>query len=347
MNYVMTALLLFASLSCGDTSPAAEAQATEPMVANTTTATENMALVEVSKKPAPEVIDLAPAEVQINPPTSGPKIAVTPARPQASNEKNTSVAKDGMRTDANVPSTRSTAVPVKIQEPVEHQPTNHEPATTTVQRPDHANWNQLLATYVTADGSVNYSGLKAAQTTLDAYLNELATATPDASWERKEAMAYWINAYNAFTVKLILKNWPVKSIMDLHGGKAWDVKWIELAGKTYSLNQIEHDILRPVYKDARIHFAVNCAAQSCPPIHNRAFTAGNLNTKLESLTKSFINNPKYNFIKYTEAKVSSIFDWYGKDFGNLKAYLNKYSTTQITEGTTLEFKEYDWALNGK
>ena len=88
----------------------------------------------------------------------------------------------------------------------------------------------------------------------------------------QKKMAYWINVYNAFTIKMIVDNYPVSSITKLHGGKPWDVKWIELGEKKYSLNEIEHNILRPQFKDARIHFAVNCAAQSCPPILNKAWT---------------------------------------------------------------------------
>ncbi len=158
-------------------------------------------------------------------------------------------------------------------------------------------------------------------------------------------MAFWINAYNANTIKLILKKYPVKSITDLDGGKPWDVKWIKIGSKTYSLNNIEHDIIRPRYKDARIHFAVNCAAASCPPLPNKAFTAANLNSLLESRTRSFVRNSKYNTINDDAVKVSKIFDWYGEDFGDLREYLNKYAATEIPEGTEIGFAEYDWALN--
>lgn len=192
---------------------------------------------------------------------------------------------------------------------------------------------------------MNYGGLKKDEEKLDNYLAELSKNSPESDWGRKESMAFWINAYNANTLKLILKNYPLKSIIDLDGGKPWDVKWINIGGKTYSLNNIEHDIIRPRYKDARIHFAVNCAAASCPPLPNKAFTAANLNGLLESRTKSFVRNSSYNTITAGNVKVSKIFDWYGEDFGDLRSYLNKYATTEIAEGTEIGFAEYDWALN--
>ena len=213
--------------------------------------------------------------------------------------------------------------------------------------PDEAAWDELLSKYVSADGKVNYQGLKGEEGKLDSYLEQLASNPVSEEWSRAEQMAYWINAYNAYTIKLILDNYPLKSIMDLDGGKPWDRKWINLDGKTLSLNDIEHVIIRPKFKDPRIHFAVNCAAKSCPPIPNQAFTAENLDKLLDERTKSFINNENYNEISDGQVKVSSIFDWYGEDFGNLTAYLNKYSNTKISEDAEVGFLEYDWALNQK
>ncbi len=158
-------------------------------------------------------------------------------------------------------------------------------------------------------------------------------------------MAFWINAYNAFTVKLIVDNYPISSIMKLDNGKVWDRKWINIGGKTYSLNNIENDILRPQFKDPRIHFAVNCAAKSCPPLLNRAWTAANLESNFEKQARAFINNPEFNKISAKEVEVSKIFDWYASDFGNLIDYLNKYSSTKINANAKVKFREYDWALN--
>ena len=210
---------------------------------------------------------------------------------------------------------------------------------------NHARFDRLLNTYVNASGKVNYAGLKQNEAELDKYLEMLAGEVPDGRWDRNKAKAYWLNAYNAFTLKLILNNYPVASIRDLHGGKPWDVKWIKLGNKTYSLNQIEHDIIRPTYKDPRIHFAVVCAANSCPPLASEAFTADNVNSLLETRTRGFIRNGKFNTTGNGRAEVSKIFDWYAEDFGDVRGYLNKYLATPIAEGTELTYADYDWGLN--
>ncbi|MEL6635790.1 MAG: DUF547 domain-containing protein [Bacteroidota bacterium] len=219
------------------------------------------------------------------------------------------------------------------------------PAPPAAIRASHSAWDALLRQYVSSSGQVDYQSFKTELTALNAYLDHLAKHPVQSDWSRSEKMAYWINAYNAYTVKLIVDNYPLKSITDLHGGKPWDVKWIKLGDKTYSLNNIENDILRPTYKDARIHFAVNCAARSCPPLLNRAWTAANLEGNFERQARAFINNRQYNQIGSQAISISKIFDWYGGDFGNLIGYLNKYSKIQIDAKATVGYMEYDWRLN--
>lgn len=213
--------------------------------------------------------------------------------------------------------------------------------------PDHTSWDYLLRTFVSDAGKVNYAGIKTKKQFLDNYLKDLKNKPPQKDWSRNEKLAYWINAYNAFTVKLILDNYPVSSITDLHGGKAWDVKWIELGDKKYSLNNIENDILRSKFKEPRIHFAVNCAANSCPPLLNKAWTPNSLEGYFEQRARAFINNPKFNKINSNKVQVSKIFEWYAGDFGNLIAFLNKYSKTKINANAQVSFLDYDWALNKK
>ena len=226
--------------------------------------------------------------------------------------------------------------PVKVPEKKAAPPFNHDL------------WDQLLRKYVnTTAGSVNYKGIQAEKAVLEEYLALLAANPVQSSWSRNKKMAYWINAYNAYTVKLIIDNYPVTSITKLHNGKPWDVPWITLGNKTYSLNNIENDILRPQYKDARIHFAVNCAAKSCPPLLNRAWTAQNLHTNLEQQTKNFINNPKYTVISEKKADISKIFEWYAADFGNIIKYLNMYSDAKLKDNAKVQYMEYDWRLNEK
>ncbi len=211
--------------------------------------------------------------------------------------------------------------------------------------PDHSQWDRLLQKHVSSSGKVDYAGFKEDRKLLNAYLAELAAFPVQDAWPREHKMAYWINAYNAFTIKLIVDKYPINSIRDLHDGDPWNVKWITLGDKTYSLNNIENDILRPQFKDARIHFAVNCAARSCPPLANKAFTGKNLDQLLEQQTRQFINNNKYNEIKAGKVKVSKIFEWYAEDFGQLTGYLKKYANMEIQKNAKIEFAEYDWALN--
>lgn len=209
----------------------------------------------------------------------------------------------------------------------------------------HDAWNRLLGKHVSAAGKVDYKGFKADQQALDAYLQQLAANPPAGTWKRADQMAYWINAYNAFTIDLIVDNYPVSSILKLDGGKTWDVKRILLGGKKYSLNQIENEILRPEFKDARIHFALNCAARSCPPLYNKAFTAKNLERALEQRTRQFINDARFNTLSAGKASVSKIFEWYAADFGDLKTFLNKYAGVKMDAGASIGFLEYNWELN--
>lgn len=212
---------------------------------------------------------------------------------------------------------------------------------------EHAIWDELLRNHVSADGSVDYKALKGKEDKLDKYLQKLSNNPPESGDSRNYVMSYWINAYNAFTVKKILQNYPVKSIKNISGGNVWDVKWIEIGGEKYSLNQIENEILRKEYKDARIHFAVNCAAISCPPLLNQAYKEGNLERLLERQTKSFIQNDRFNTITPDKIEVSKVFDWYGEDFGNVADYVNRYTDVSVSSDAKVKFKNYDWGLNGK
>jgi len=258
--------------------------------------------------------------------------------------KTTSAAKTTTASDPAAEPAPSTNTP--SPDPTSEQPAPQEEAKESLPaKPNHDAFDALLRKYVSSSGKVDYQGFKADKNALQAYLDDLSAHPPQSDWSRNEKMAFWINAYNAYTIKLIVDNYPVSSITNLHGGKPWDVKWIKIGDKTYTLNNIENDILRPVYKDARIHFAVNCAAKSCPPLHNRAYTSANLNSTLEARTKEFINNSKFNTLNTNSVEVSKIFDWYKADFGNLIDYLNQYATTKINAGANVNFMDYDWGLN--
>ena len=209
----------------------------------------------------------------------------------------------------------------------------------------HAGFDSLLQKNVSESGKVNYKGFIADKAAMDAYLQILSENIPADGASREEKMAFWINAYNAFTIDLIARNYPATSILKFDNGKTWDVKRIKLGGKKYSLNQIENEILRPQFKDARIHFAINCAAQSCPPLYNHAFLPEQLDSLLDMRTRQFVNDKKYNSLSAKSVKVSKIFEWYAGDFGNLIAFLNKYSTVKIGSKATVVYNEYNWDLN--
>jgi Protein of unknown function, DUF547 len=215
----------------------------------------------------------------------------------------------------------------------------------------NASFNTLLEKYVSTTGKVNYKGLKTEKEVLAAYIKTLQASMPSKDATKATRMAYWINAYNALTINLIVTNYPLQTtsgsaiskITDLDAGKPWDVKRYTFDGKKLSLNDIENTILRPM-GDARVHFAINCAAKSCPPLLNKAFTAENLETLLEQRTRSFINSSA-NKLQANEITVSKIFDWYGKDFGNVAEFVAKYTKTKVNPTAKVLFGEYNWGLN--
>jgi len=262
-----------------------------------------------------------------------PDLKVTvPETNNSVNDKKKSIPKPENKIKEEV---EEVGVPSKSQVPNKPGPMNI----------DHAVFHKLLSSNVSNNGAVNYKSIKGSPA-LDSYLKMLE-ATDVSKLSQSQQLAFWINAYNAFTIKKVVSNYPLISITDLDGGKPWDKKWINLNGKTLSLNDIENVIIRPQFKEPRIHFAVNCAAKSCPPLLNQAYSAGNLNTHMENLAKQFINNPKYNKIANDKVVISKIFEWYKEDFGNIISYLNKYSDTKISDNATVEYMDYDWSLNDK
>ncbi len=210
----------------------------------------------------------------------------------------------------------------------------------------HLSFNKLLNNYVSPEGKVNYAGLKKNKHTLDAYIDMLAKTKVMENWGKSEKLSFWINTYNALTIRTIVEHFPVKSIKDIDGGDPWKVKRFTNGGKALSLNDIENNILRPM-GDSRIHFAINCAAASCPPIANKAFDAENVDALLEKRTTHFINDAYFNMISHDRAKISKIFDWYKSDFPNLDAFLTKYNTqhTIVDSKTAISYFDYDWKLN--
>lgn len=218
----------------------------------------------------------------------------------------------------------------------------------------HAAWNTLLQKHVTPDGWVNYKGIIEDKADFEKYLTLLSNNHPnEKNWTEKERFAYWINAYNAFTVKLVVDHYPVMSIKDIKNGvpfvnTVWDIKFIMIEGQEYDLNNIEHGIIRPKFNDSRAHFAVNCASYSCPKLLNEAFVAEKLDKQLDEAAIAFVTDEKRNIITPDKVQLSKLFKWYKGDFTgetDLFGYINQYSPVKINSGASVSHLDYGWSLN--
>ena len=214
------------------------------------------------------------------------------------------------------------------------------------------NYNTLLQKHVDEKGNVDYKSFKSDEVQLANYISYLEKTMPAKNWSADKTKAFWINAYNAYTLQIILENYPLKSIMKIKrkGKDAWNIPFAKVGGKNYTLNHIEHEILREDFDDPRIHVGVNCASMSCPQLGNFAFTEANIESELERLMTLFINDSSRNIITEKKIEISKIFDWFKGDFiknGSLIDYFNNYSTTKINKKAKIRFLEYDWNLNGK
>jgi len=217
---------------------------------------------------------------------------------------------------------------------------------------NHVAFNELLKKHVSTTGMVDYVGFNKDKAKLQDYIKSLTTINT-AALTKNEQLAFWINAYNALTIDQILRNYPIKSIQNIAGGKVWDQNLpYQFGGKTLTLNTIEKKtLLSGNLFDARIHFAVNCAAVSCPTLINKAYTADNVQSLLTQNTKAALANPAFNKISTVKASISTLFNWYKSDFekeeGSVINFINKYSTTKINSNTKIDYLDYNWSLNGK
>ena len=219
----------------------------------------------------------------------------------------------------------------------------------------HELFSGLLKKHVTTTGKVNYKGFIQDSTQLNRYLQLLSKNTPAPSWSGNDQLAYWINAYNAYTIQLVIRNYPLKSIKDIGSriqipfiNSPWDIKFIRLGKEVYDLNNIEHDILRSKFNEPRIHFAIVCASVSCPKLLNEAYEGSRINAQLEAQTIAFINDPTRNKITPNQAQLSSIFSWFKGDFtkqGNLISFINKYSKVKLHQNAKITSLDYNWNLN--
>lgn len=212
---------------------------------------------------------------------------------------------------------------------------------------EYENLNTLLSTYVSYAGNVNYASIKANKSQLEEITKEFEANFPGSGWSSSQKLTYWINAYNVYTIKLIVDNYPTSSITKITA-KPWHKTFIKLNGKSYSLNQIENDIIRKQFNEPRIHFALNCASKSCPVLLNKAYTPGTVFGKLTSQTKRFLKDSSKNTFGEKEVQISQIFDWYGEDFTKggktVFDFINKYRTEQLDK-QKITYQEYSWDLN--
>lgn len=241
---------------------------------------------------------------------------------------------------------------------------------------DHGIWNRLLAAHVLPinggkSTAVDYQGMKADRQELKQYLKALSTIneTQFNQWPKQDQLAFLINAYNAWTVELILTQWPdLKSIKDLGGffSSPWSREFVALLGKTRTLDDIEHKLIRGSghYNDPRIHFALNCASIGCPALRAEAYVGSRLDQQLNEQTALFLGDRNRNRAESDSIKLSSIFKWYREDFEKgwqgfnrledfLLVYadaleLSKAQAKQLKTGAAdIEFLDYDWRLNKK
>ena len=213
-------------------------------------------------------------------------------------------------------------------------------------------FDSLLQKNVDKTGRVDYQSLKNNETLLDNYLAYIQNNEPTKDWSSNKKKAFWINTYNAYTIKIILNNYPLKSIRDIKidGKTAWKIPFVKVGQKRYTLDQIEHEILRKKFNDPRIHVGINCASVSCPRLWNFAFTEDNIASSLDNLMKVFINDTTRNKISKNNVALSEIFNWFSKDFiknGTIINYLNTYAAIKISEKASIKYLTYDWSLNKK
>ena len=218
---------------------------------------------------------------------------------------------------------------------------------------DHQLWDSIVTTNVTESGGFDYGGLLGSADqllSLETYLAEIAGAdlTPLSDEAR---LAFWINAYNAYTVRGVLDNYPFDSVLNVEG--FFDRISYSVAGGEYTLNEIENEQIRPVFNEPRIHFAVNCASRGCPPLRGEAFTGGDLERQLEEQSVSFVRaNCQYRANEMA-IHLSKIFEWFGADFAGVGG-VREFVASRLDaddaaavrlESNSLVFVDYDWELN--
>lgn len=222
----------------------------------------------------------------------------------------------------------------------------------TIAKAQVSDFNLILKKHVNKKGMVDYQGMKSNEILLDNYLSSLNNTIPTKEWSINKEKAFWINVYNAYTIKIILMNHPINSITNIKvdGKTAWKTPFVKVGGKTYTLDDIEHEILRKKFNDPRIHAGINCASISCPKLTTVAFNEDTIEMELERLIKEFINDTSKNKISSKETSISMLFKWFEDDFTTKESlidYLNNYSDVKANPHNRIKYLPYNWSLNGK
>lgn len=220
---------------------------------------------------------------------------------------------------------------------------------------DHGAWTDFLSAYVVAGGDgvarVRYPAVAPEhRAALNAYIASLEAIDP-AKLSRAEQLAFWINLYNAATVRIILDRPGVSSIRSIRN--PWGTPVAEISGRALTLNNIEHGILRPVFKDARIHYAVNCASVGCPDLARAAYSSANIEAELDAAARRYVNHPRGVSVDKGRVVASNIYSWYAADFGGAETaildHIRRYADRPLLEALdgarNIAAYRYDWALN--
>lgn len=228
----------------------------------------------------------------------------------------------------------------------------------TIEGVEDGEWRSILAQHrrIRPDGVAGFDYAAVSLTELQLYLDRLAQTDPS-TLTRDAAFAFWVNLYNAVTIDVVAKAYPVESIKEVMGGLfntgPWGKKLIRIAGYDLSLDDIEHGILRPVFGDARVHYAVNCASIGCPDLKATPWTAATLETDLEAAARGYIAHPRGVTLQSNGLRLSKIYDWFTEDFGNSEAgilrHINNYAdnalSAAIYRNPRIRGYAYDWDLN--
>lgn len=209
---------------------------------------------------------------------------------------------------------------------------------------DFSEYDDFLKKHVSSKGVVDYDKVLKDMNEIRNIAQNFAKISPNKSWSEAEVKTYWINVYNANIIKLLVENYPIKSINYIR--EPFKMQFIDFDGEKISLDHIEHEILRPM-NDPRVHFALYSTAISSPLLKNTAYSSNSIDYDLDVATSNYINDSTKNTIGTATCELSKIFEWYFTDFigpMNMVGFINKYAATKINDNTKLIFKEYDWNL---